>query len=69
MPTAVRKSFSDNDRMSTPSILIEPRWTSWKRVSKRTIVDFPEPVAPTKATALPGATLKLKPSIMGALSP
>ena len=51
---AARKDACVTERTSWPSTKMAPLETSKKRNSRRTSVDLPLPVAPTKATVLPG---------------
>ena len=47
--------------MAIPSTFTEPLVQSYKRETKLTIVDFPEPVFPRIAMVLPASTEKLIP--------
>ena len=53
---ARRESF--RSRISTPSMRIAPACGSMARCSRLSVVDLPEPVAPTSATVSPGVTTK-----------
>jgi hypothetical protein len=49
---------SVNEGNGTSSRVIRPPTGSTSRTASDAIVDFPEPVAPTRATVLPGGTAK-----------
>ena len=57
-PMMPRSSFNGMSRTSRPSMNTVPRGGFWRRGSRFTSVDFPDPVAPTIATVSPAFTEK-----------